>query len=236
MTFAQETPRADAGFAMAALLVALAVMAVVMTALLPVWRTMAVRDKEAELLWRGQQYDRAIQLYRRKNAAPGTPSIDALIQGKFLRKRYKDPITGTDFDLVGVNAGIANAPGVQQPALGVGQLIGSVKSRSKATSFLEPDGATTYDQWKFTYVPWKPAGPTTPGGTSGSGTPGGLPTFGGSGGGPGSGNNRGTGQRNGGSGPGRREGSGPTRGPGSGLALPRPPAGSESTGEPPQGQ
>ena len=105
---------------------------------------MTVRDKEAELLWRGQQYDRAIQLYRRKNAAPGTPSIDALVQGKFLRKRYKDPITGTDFDSVGVNAGIANAPGVQQPALGVGQLIGGVRSRSKATSFLEPDGATTY--------------------------------------------------------------------------------------------
>ena len=233
MRFAQETRRAEAGFAMAALLVALAVMAVVMTALLPVWRTLSVREKEAELLWRGQAYDRAIQLYRRKNAAPGAPSVDALVLGKFLRKRYKDPITGTDFDLVGVNAGIANAPGVQQPALGVGQLIGSVKSRSKATSFLEPDGATTYDQWKFTYVPWKPSGPTTPGGTSGAGNVQGLPTFGGSNSGSrGPGSNRGTGQGGSGSGPGRRGGSGSTRGPGSGLALPRPPPGSESPGEP----
>jgi type II secretory pathway pseudopilin PulG len=166
MTRAQETRASDAGFAMAALLVAMAVMAVVMSVLLPVWHTLSVREKEEELMFRGQQYDRAIQLFRKKNAAPGPPNVDALIQGRFLRKKFKDPITGADFNFVGVNAGQPNAPGVQQQPRGFGQLIGSVRSTSKARSFREPDGATTYDQWQFTYVPWKPAGqavPQTPG-------------------------------------------------------------------------
>ena len=105
MRRAQETRASDAGFAMAALLVAMAVMAVVMSVLLPVWHTLSVREKEEELMFRGQQYDRAIQLFRKKNAAPGPPNVDALIQGRFLRKKFKDPITDDDFDFVGVNAG-----------------------------------------------------------------------------------------------------------------------------------
>ena len=168
MQRAQETRACDDGFAMAALLVAMAVMAVVMSVLLPVWHTLSVREKEEELMFRGQQYDRAIQLFRKKNAAPGPPNVDALIQGRFLRKKFKDPITDGDFDFVGVNAGPnapgvqapnmpgarpQSSPGVQQPPRGFGQLIGSVRSKSKAHSFREPDGATTYDQWQFSYVP-----------------------------------------------------------------------------------
>jgi type II secretory pathway pseudopilin PulG len=227
MRRAQETRASDAGFAMAALLVAMAVMAVVMSVLLPVWHTLSVREKEEELMFRGQQYDRAIQLFRKKNAAPGPPNVDALIQGRFLRKKFKDPITNDDFDFVGVNAGQPTAPGVQapnmpgarpqsspgvqQPPRGFGQLIGTVRSKSKAHSFREPDGATTYDQWKFTYVPWKPAGqavPQTPGGGQG------MPT------GPGFGTRPGT-QGPGGRGTGRGPGQGGTsRGPSSGVVVP----------------
>jgi type II secretory pathway pseudopilin PulG len=223
MTRAQETRAGDAGFAMAALLVAMAVMAVVMSMLLPVWHTLSVREKEEELMFRGQQYDRAIQLFRKKNAAPGPPNVDALIQGRFLRKKFTDPITGADFDFVGVNAAPPNARGAQQqpqqpqppPPRGFGQLIGSVRSKSKAHSFREPDGATTYDQWQFNYVPWKPAGqavPQTPGGGQG------MPM------GPGRG---GPGTRPGpqgpGTGPGRGRGpgqGGTSRGPGSGVVVP----------------
>jgi type II secretory pathway pseudopilin PulG len=232
MQRAQETRASDEGFAMAALLVAMAVMAVVMSVLLPVWHTLSVREKEEELMFRGRQYDRAIQLFRKKNAAPGPPNVDALIQGRFLRKKFKDPITNDDFDFVGVNAGQPTAPGVQapnmpgarpqgspgvqQPPRGFGQLIGSVRSKSKAHSFREPDGATTYDQWQFTYVPWKPAGqavPQTPGGGQG------MPMGPGGRGGPGT--RPGTGP--GGTGPGRGRGpgqGGTSRGPGSGVVVP----------------
>jgi type II secretory pathway pseudopilin PulG len=219
MNSAQGMRASDAGFAMAALLVAMAVMALVMSALLPVWRTLSIREKEEELMWRGQQYDRAIQLYRKKNAAPGAPNVEALIQGRFLRKKFKDPITNGDFEFVGVNAGIQNAPGAQQPPRGVGQLIGSVRSKSAARSFREPDGATTYKEWQFTYVPWKPSGQTVPPGAAGSAGPMGPGGRGGPGTRPGS---QGSGPGGRGTGPGRGRGrggpgQGGTRGPGSGV-------------------
>ena len=219
MQLAQETRSRDDGFAMAALLVAMAVMAIVMSALLPVWRTLSIREREAELLWRGQQYDRAIQLYRKKNAAPGAPNVDALIQGRFLRRKYKDPITDDEFVLVGVSAAAPSAPGVKQPPIGFGQLIGSVRSKSKAHSFRELDGATTYNEWQFSYVPWKPSGqqttlPGAAGGTGrGRGTGPGNPS-----GGFGSGSSGGRGRP-----PGQDRPPGQGRGPGSGIVVPQEP-------------
>jgi type II secretory pathway pseudopilin PulG len=81
---------------MAALLVAMAVMAVLMSVALPVWRHDAQREKEDELVFRGQQYVRAIALFQRRNQTLPT-SIDMLVQGRYLRKKYKDPITNEDF-------------------------------------------------------------------------------------------------------------------------------------------
>jgi type II secretory pathway pseudopilin PulG len=81
------------GYAMAALLVALGVMAVAMTVALPTWRQMVQREKEDELIFRGQQYVRAISLFQRKYAASFPPNIDTLVTQRFLRKKYKDPMT-----------------------------------------------------------------------------------------------------------------------------------------------
>jgi type II secretory pathway pseudopilin PulG len=169
MQLAQETRLTERGFAMAGLLVAIALLSLALSVAMPTWKTMAQREKEEELLWRGQQYDRAIQLYRKKNAAPGAPSVDKLVEGRFLRKKYKDPITGGDFELVGVSQA-GNAPGVQQPQRGFGQLVGGVRSKSKAKSLRIVNGRSVYSDWQFTYVPWKPPGqPTTPGGAQPSG-------------------------------------------------------------------
>ena len=61
----------ERGYAMAALLVALAVMAILMSVAMPVWRQQARREKEAELVWRGEQYARAIALYNFKMQQQG---------------------------------------------------------------------------------------------------------------------------------------------------------------------
>ena len=82
---------------MAALLVALSVMAVLMTVAMPVWKQMSTREKEEELVFRGEQYARAIGLFQRKFANASPPNIDVLVQQRFLRKKYKDPITNDDF-------------------------------------------------------------------------------------------------------------------------------------------
>ncbi len=90
----------QAGYAMAALLVGLTVMALVMSAAGPVWQTAARREREAELVFRGEQYARAIQLFQRKYANALPASVDVLINERFLRKKYLDPITNGEFQLL----------------------------------------------------------------------------------------------------------------------------------------
>src|SRR5262249_14234245 len=103
--------RGQHGYAMVALIVAMSIMAIAMTVAMPTWRQMAQREKETELIFRGQQYARAIGLFQKKSG-PGVlpPNIDALVEGHYLRKKYKDPITGDDFDVLQ-----AGAPGTTTP-------------------------------------------------------------------------------------------------------------------------
>jgi type II secretory pathway pseudopilin PulG len=105
-----------AGYAMVALLIAMAVMAIIMTAAMPVWKTASQREKEAELIFRGQQYARAIELYQRRLPGAMPPNLDVLLDQKFLRKKYKDPITGDDFDILGPNSPAAGQIGPQLAA------------------------------------------------------------------------------------------------------------------------
>ena len=167
------------GYAMAALLVAMSVMAVLMGALLPVWTHMATREKEEELIFRGNQYARAIGLFQRKFANTAPPTIDVLVEQRFLRKKYKDPITKDDFQPIYANqpvaaGGVPSGPGGSQqsgqrgtaPAPG-GQLLQSgfnstgataaggiigVTSKSKETSIKIFNGRQKYNEWAFVHV------------------------------------------------------------------------------------
>jgi type II secretory pathway pseudopilin PulG len=93
--------RSERGYAMVALLVAMSVMAIVLSTVMPVYQTVARREREAELVFRGEQYARAIALFQRKYANALPPDVDVLIDQRFLRKKYKDPITGEDFQFMG---------------------------------------------------------------------------------------------------------------------------------------
>jgi type II secretory pathway pseudopilin PulG len=97
---------------MAALLVGMSVLAVLMSMALPAWSHFAQREKEEELIWRGRQYARAVGLFQRKYANTFPPTIDVLVEQKFLRKKYKDPITKDDFQPIPAGGGGASAPGV----------------------------------------------------------------------------------------------------------------------------
>jgi type II secretory pathway pseudopilin PulG len=177
---------------MVALLVAMNVMAVLLAVALPVWNQMVRREKEAELVFRGEQYVRALELYQRRQG-PGTvpPSIDVLVQERYLRKAFKDPITGQDFlvlsrsQLTGqAQPGRGAAPGGgrggqadQPPAAGArgGASAGfngnatlgvvGVASRSTDESIRLYNGRNHYDEWEFIYL----AQAQTPGGVPGAG-------------------------------------------------------------------
>jgi type II secretory pathway pseudopilin PulG len=162
---------------MAALLVGMSVMAVLMSALLPVWSHLATREKEEELIFRGRQYARAIGLFQRKFANTAPPTIDVLVEQRFLRKKYKDPITNDDFQPIYANQAILQAPGggptAQRPGQSVttpptttttmqpgssstgtglqGGVIG-VTSKSKDESIKIYNGRTRYNEWAFVYM------------------------------------------------------------------------------------
>ena len=100
---------------MAALLVGMAVMAIMLSVALPVWRTAVQREREAELIFRGEQYAHAIEIFQRRNG--GFPqSLDVLEKTRAIRRLYKDPMTGGDFQPVFVGqmiGGVPVAPGQQ---------------------------------------------------------------------------------------------------------------------------
>lgn len=109
---------------MAALLVSIAVMAVLMSVAMPMWRHEAQREKEEELIWRGQQYIRAIRLFQAKTGTFPT-SVDMLVQGRYIRKKFKDPITNDDFQPIGAGSPAPGQtmPGQAQPGRGtIGQV------------------------------------------------------------------------------------------------------------------
>ena len=171
----------EAGYAMAALIVGLTVMAVLMTVAMPVWKQNIRREKEEEFVFRAGQYAHAIALFQRKFANAYPPSIDALIDGKFLRKKYKDPITDDDFVPVMQSTQVAatnpGPRGQPPPATGAGRGAGgaggivSVTSKSKDVSIRLVNGRSHYNEWIIVYVP--PAGAPGTGGRGGqAGQPG----------------------------------------------------------------
>jgi type II secretory pathway pseudopilin PulG len=113
----------ESGYAMAALLVSIAVMGVLMSALIPVWTTAVQREREAELVFRGEQYARAIGLFQRKYAGGFPPSVDVLIEQKFLRKKYADPVAGADFRIL-YQADVAALQGQVPGAARPGEIVG----------------------------------------------------------------------------------------------------------------
>jgi hypothetical protein len=77
------------------------------------------REREAEMVWRGKQYVRAIKMYYRKTGKFPT-SLEDLTKPKignirFMRQTYKDPMNGKDGEWRLIYVGPA------------GQLIGSLK-------------------------------------------------------------------------------------------------------------
>ena len=97
--------RRDAGFSMAALIFFATAASILAAAAIPAYQMQAKREVEEELIFRGQEYTRAIQKYQRRFGVYPT-SIDQLVSTnglRFVRRAYKDPVTGKDFRLIFIN-------------------------------------------------------------------------------------------------------------------------------------
>src|SRR5271169_5762705 len=102
MTRSSELPevsvrrrRRDSGAMLLAVLFMMAIMVIVAMAMAPSFVQQMKRDREQEMIHRGTEYARAIKKYYKKfgRYPANLEQLDNTNQIRFLRKRYKDPLT-----------------------------------------------------------------------------------------------------------------------------------------------
>ena len=123
--------RSQSGYILLLLMLGVTLLAIAAAAIAPTLAFQIRRDREEELIHRGVQYSRAVRRYVKKFGRYPTrlEELESTNNLRFLRRQYKDPITGQDFKLlhlgdvkVNFGAGVAGAtspganPGV--PTLG----------------------------------------------------------------------------------------------------------------------
>ncbi|GAC1496566.1 MAG: type II secretion system protein [Steroidobacteraceae bacterium] len=146
-----------AGFTYIGLLIAVVVLGISLSVAGTVWHTQAQREREQELLFIGQEFQRAIAAYYRANtggARQFPQELDDLLEDKrgaepkhHLRRLYLDPMTGA-----------ADWTIMRTDMLGITGIASSSKAAPlKKAGF--PSGAEAfadavcYCDWKFIYVP-----------------------------------------------------------------------------------
>jgi type II secretory pathway pseudopilin PulG len=148
-------PKAARGFAYVLVLIWLALAVIALAAVAEVWTTASLRDKEAELLFVGDQFRSAIGRYYERNTGrderfPKTLEVlledpNQAVVTRHLRKIYVDPMTGkAEWGLVKNPAG--GIMGVYSLASGK-----PIKQAGFDASNAQFGTAAAYSDWKFTY-------------------------------------------------------------------------------------
>lgn len=147
------------GIVLLALLLTLGLMGIALMGAAVSWSVERQREAEADLLFVGDQYRRAIEryYYASPGGAKALPStLDELVEDKrfpvpvrHLRRAYPDPMTGADFAVLRTGDqinGVASTSG---------------KSALKRSGFVIPykafEASAIYSQWKFIFQPSLPA-------------------------------------------------------------------------------
>ena len=174
---------AETGFTYIGLLVGIAIIGGALAAVGQVWSTESQREREAELLYRGDTIRKAIAAYMYSLGGNGQypRELQDLVQDprspdvkRYLRRIYEDPMTGqADWTLIrGPDGGIMGVASTSQAA--------PLKLRGfdVADEFFKD--AKCYCDWQFMYIPQTrrglPAPAPSPGpGSSRSPTPPGTP-------------------------------------------------------------
>ena len=92
-------PGKEAGYTLAVVMVFTSVLLVTLSGAVINWQKAMQREREEELIYRGKQFMRAVELWQRKFPGTYPTTIDALLSTnntRFLRKKWKDPITNSD--------------------------------------------------------------------------------------------------------------------------------------------
>jgi type II secretory pathway pseudopilin PulG len=152
---------AQRGFTYLTVLFMVAILAGGLALVGEVWHTSAAREKEAELLFAGNQYRKAIERYFLSGPQRQYPrELSELLKDprrpgaeRYLRKRYPDPLTGQPFALLKAPDG--GIVGVHSTSEDKPFKTAGFKFREAAF-----ESAGKYSDWKFVHTaPTQPAKP-----------------------------------------------------------------------------
>lgn len=129
--------RSERGYILITLILFVALLVIAAGVMAPLISFQVKRDREEELIHRGVQYSRAMKHFVKKFGRYPTrlEELENTNQIRFLRKRYKDPVTGKDFKILhlgdvqfAAGGGIAGATPVNgiNPATGRPGLPGAL--------------------------------------------------------------------------------------------------------------
>ncbi|HSF18144.1 MAG TPA: hypothetical protein VLK65_21600 [Vicinamibacteria bacterium] len=85
--------RTEDGYVLLGIVILIIILGISMGAAVPLWQKVVQREREQELIWRGYQYMQAVELYQKKYPGAYPPTLEVLVEQKFLRKLYPDPMT-----------------------------------------------------------------------------------------------------------------------------------------------
>lgn len=142
------------GSAYLAVLMLVVAVATGLSAVAQPWQTKKLREQEAELLFIGMQFQRALASYYRAGTAPAYPkTMDALLKDdrvsftrRHLRRVYADPITGD------TEWGIVKSP--DGGIMGVYSLSERkpLKQDGFDAALGDLAGKASYQDWKFVFM------------------------------------------------------------------------------------
>lgn len=143
------------GYALITAIIAINIFAVFSLMAASMWQRELGRENESELIFRGNQYVRAITEFRKKHPNTFPQDFEVLEKERFIRKLYKDPVSETgEWNFVIKSSNPNNkALLIITPALlpkyGKSYSLIGVVSTSPDESYREYRGKNRYDEWAF---------------------------------------------------------------------------------------
>lgn len=167
------------GYVLFGVLVGITLLGVGMSAAVTLWSQVVQREREAELLFRGEAVVRALERFQADRPGTLPQTLAELVEGRYLRRAWRDPMTGRAFRLLRAEDRLdsdrpaaerarprpvpTNPAGEQEFPLAAGQAppgepaataeattgITGVVSTSDLLSFRAYQGARRYRDWRF---------------------------------------------------------------------------------------
>ena len=148
------------GFTFLAALMIVVIMGLMLSLTSQSLKTVMKREREQELLFRGLQYRDAIGAWNTRPAKPGATTkviplndlkdllLDptSLQKSKYLRKLYKDPMTGKDWAIIRDNSG--------RGIVGVASTSADAPLKTSFSEYSGLDsfaGKKSYREWRFVF-------------------------------------------------------------------------------------